>query len=64
MSRLFRQHGLPWFALSQTPPVMSPSMHSCSGGRRETVKKLQVRKTGPVRLTSVMTPFYGTCGSA
>jgi hypothetical protein len=27
------------------------------------VKKLQVRKTGPVRLTSVMTPFYagGNC---
>jgi hypothetical protein len=22
------------------------------------MKKLQVRKTGPVRLTSVMTPFY------
>jgi hypothetical protein len=25
------------------------------------MKKLQVRKTGPVRLTSVMSPFY--CGS-
>jgi len=23
------------------------------------VKKLQVRKTGPIRLTSAMTPMYG-----
>jgi hypothetical protein len=36
-----------------------PWLRDCEFGKEESMKKLQVRKTGPVKLTSVYRPMYG-----
>jgi hypothetical protein len=45
-------------ALQSTVRQLSSRQMTCHGMREKTMKKIEIRKTGPVRLTSVAHPLY------